>query len=133
MQSSDDAIYSVTPDGLIESWNPAAERLYGYRAEEIVGKHVALTVPPERRDEIDQNIRRVMAGEHLQDQETVRLAKDGGTVDVSLTISPDPRPRRQGDRDVDQRPRHHRPEAGRGTRAGAGASPGGSDETPCSS
>jgi PAS domain S-box-containing protein len=88
VQSSDDAIFSVAPDGLIESWNPAAERLYGYRAEEIVGKHVELTSPPERRDEVAHNIRRVMAGEHLKDQETVRLAKDGRTIHVSLTISP---------------------------------------------
>ena len=88
VQSSDDAIFSVTPDGLIESWNPAAERLYGYRAEEVVGKHVKITAPPERRDEVAHNIRRAMAGEHLQDLETVRLAKDGRPIDVSLTISP---------------------------------------------
>ena len=88
VQSSDDAIYSVTTDGFIESWNPAAERLYGYRAEEIVGKHVDLTAPPELRDEVAHNIQRVIAGEHLRDQETVRLAKDGRTIDVSLTISP---------------------------------------------
>jgi PAS domain S-box-containing protein len=88
VQSSGDAIFSVTPDGLIESWNPAAEQLYGYRAEEIVGKHVELTAPPERRDEVANNIRRAMAGEHLQDLETVRLAKNGRPIDVSLTISP---------------------------------------------
>ena len=86
--SSDDAIYSVSPSGLIESWNPAAERLYGYLAEEIVGKHVEVMAPPEHRDEVAHNIRRVMGGEHLQDLETVRVAKDGRTIDVSLTISP---------------------------------------------
>ncbi|HWL89851.1 MAG TPA: PAS domain S-box protein, partial [Actinomycetota bacterium] len=88
VHSSDDAIFSVTPDGLIESWNPAAERLYGYRAEEIVGKHVEITAPPECRDEVAHNIRRAMADEHLRDQQTVRLAKDGRRIDVSLTISP---------------------------------------------
>jgi PAS domain S-box-containing protein len=87
VQSSDDAIYSVTADGVIEDWNPGAERLYGYLAEEIVGKHVNVTAPPERRDEVAENIRRAMAGEHVR-EETVRLAKDGRSVDVSLTISP---------------------------------------------
>jgi PAS domain S-box-containing protein len=88
VQSSDDAIFSVTIDGLIEDWNPAAERLYGFRAEEIVGKHVELTAPPERRDEVAENIQRVMAGEPVHEQETVRLAKDGRRIDVALTISP---------------------------------------------
>lgn len=88
VQSSDDAIFSLTADGLIESWNPAAERLYGFRAEEIVGKHVELTAPPDRRDEVTQNIRRAIAGEHVRNQETVRLAKDGRRIDVALTISP---------------------------------------------
>jgi PAS domain S-box-containing protein len=88
VESSDDAIFSVAADGLIESWNPAAERLYGFRAEEIVGKHVELTAPPERRAEVTQNIRRTMAGEHVHHQETVRLAKDGRRIDVALTISP---------------------------------------------
>ena len=88
VQSSDEAIFSVTPDGLIESWNPAAERLYGYRAEEIVGKHVELTAPAECRDEVAHNIRRVIAGEPVRDHETVRLAKDGRRIHVSLTISP---------------------------------------------
>ena len=88
VQSSDDAIFSVTADGLIEDWNPAAERLYGFRAEEIVGKHVEITAPPECRDEVATNIRRAMAGEHVRDQETVRLAKGGRRIHVSLTISP---------------------------------------------
>ena len=88
VQSSDDAIFTVSADGLIEDWNPAAERLYGFRADEIVGKHVGLTAPPERRNEVAENIRRAMAGEHVRDQETVRLAKDGRPIDVSLTISP---------------------------------------------
>ena len=88
VHSSDDAIFAVTTDGLIESWNPAAERLYGFRAEEIVGKHVELTAPPDRRTEVTQNIRRALAGEYVRDQETVRLAKGGRRIDVALTISP---------------------------------------------
>jgi PAS domain S-box-containing protein len=88
VRSSDDAIYSVTPDGVIEAWNPAAERLYGYRAEEIVGRHVRFTAPPERHEEVQRNIDRVLRGEPVQGLETVRLAKDGRRIDVALTISP---------------------------------------------
>jgi PAS domain S-box-containing protein len=87
VQSSDDAIYSVTADGLIEDWNAGAEHLYGFLAEEIIGRHVSVTAPPERGDEVSENIRRAMAGEHVR-EETVRLAKDGRSIDVSLTISP---------------------------------------------
>ena len=88
VRSSDDAVYSVTPDGLIEAWNPAAERLFGYRAEEIVGRHVRITAPPERHEEVQRNIDRVLRGEPVQGFETVRLAKDGRRIDVSITISP---------------------------------------------
>lgn len=88
VQSSDDAIFSVSPDGLIDAWNPAAERLYGYRTDEILGKHVEITAPPERRGEVQENIDRATAGEHVRDLETVRLAKGDRRVDVSLTISP---------------------------------------------
>jgi len=88
VRSSDDAIYGVTPDGVIDAWNPAAERLYGYRAEEIVGRHVRFTAPPERHDEVQRNIDRVLRGEAVQGLETVRLAKDGRRIDVALTISP---------------------------------------------
>ncbi|HZB02509.1 MAG TPA: PAS domain S-box protein, partial [Actinomycetota bacterium] len=88
VRSSGDAIYSVTADGLIEAWNPAAERLFGYRAEEIVGRHVRTTAPPERYEEVQHNIDRVLRGEAVQELETVRLAKDGRRIDVALTISP---------------------------------------------
>jgi PAS domain S-box-containing protein len=88
VRSSDDAIYSVTPDGVIDAWNPAAERLYGYRSEEVVGQHVRFTAPPERHEEVQRNIERVLRGEPVQGLETVRLAKDGRRIDVALTISP---------------------------------------------
>jgi PAS domain S-box-containing protein len=88
VRSSDDAIYRVTPDGLIDAWNPAAERLYGYRSEEVVGRHVRFTAPPERHEEVQRNIDRVLRGESVQGLETVRLAKDGRRIDVALTISP---------------------------------------------
>jgi PAS domain S-box-containing protein len=88
VRSSDDAMFIVGPDGLIEAWNPAAERLYGYGSEEIVGRHVQITAPPERQDEVAKNIERVLRGEAVRSLETVRLAKDGRRIDVALTISP---------------------------------------------
>jgi PAS domain S-box-containing protein len=88
VRSSDDAIYSVSPEGVIETWNPAAERLYGYRADEIVGRHVRTTAPPERHEEVQRNIDRVLRGERVEGFETVRLRKDGRRIEVALTISP---------------------------------------------
>lgn len=88
VRSSDDAVYSVTPDGLIESWNPAAERLFGYRAEEIVGQHVRVTAPPERYEEVERNIRRVLRGGSVQSMETVGQTKGGRRIDVAITVSP---------------------------------------------
>ncbi|HET9671953.1 MAG TPA: PAS domain S-box protein [Actinomycetota bacterium] len=88
VRSSDDAIYSVTPDGLIDAWNPAAERLYGYRAEEVVGSHVTMIAPRERHAEVRRNIQRVMSGVPVQGLETVQLTKEGRRIDVAFTMSP---------------------------------------------
>jgi PAS domain S-box-containing protein len=86
-RSSDDAIFSMTPDGLIDTWNAGAERVYGYRPEEIIGQHVRNTAPPERRYEVDENVRRALAGEPVR-METVRLAKSGDRIDLAITVSP---------------------------------------------
>jgi PAS domain S-box-containing protein len=88
VESSYDAIYSETADGTILTWNKAAERLYGYTAEEAIGMHVSLTAPPERRDELHDNLKRIQQGERIRDYETIRQRKDGTRVEVSLTISP---------------------------------------------
>jgi PAS domain S-box-containing protein len=88
VESSDDAIISKNLDGTIVSWNKGAERLYGYRAEEIVGKPLAILVPPDHPDEVPSLIERLKRGEHIEHYETVRVAKDGRRIDVSLTISP---------------------------------------------
>jgi len=88
VDSSDDAIVSKTLDGIITSWNKAAERLFGYSAKEAIGQHISLIIPANRMEEeitILQNIRR---GERIEHFETVRICKDGTTRDVSLTISP---------------------------------------------
>ncbi len=88
VESSYDAIYSETVDGIITTWNKGAERVYGWTAEEVVGKHVSITAPPERQDELRANLRRIQRGERLRDYETIRQGKDGSRVEVSLSISP---------------------------------------------
>jgi PAS domain S-box-containing protein len=88
VESSDDAIISKNLDGVIVSWNKGAERLYGYTAEEIVGKPLAILVPPEHSDELPAIMERLKRGERIEHYETVRVRKDGGRLDVSLTISP---------------------------------------------
>jgi len=88
VQSSDDAIIGRDLNGIITSWNAGAERLYGYSAEEVIGKPVSLLHPPDRADE-ERKIRAVLRrGEATEHYETVRIAKDGRRIDVSLTISP---------------------------------------------
>ena len=87
IESSDDAILSKNLDGIIASWNPGAERLFGYTAEEIVGKSVTLLIPADHSDEEPEIIRRIRRCEHVEPYETVRLRKDGSLIDISLTVS----------------------------------------------
>jgi PAS domain S-box-containing protein len=88
VESSDDAMTGKTLDGVITSWNSAAERLYGYRAGEILGRNVSVLIPPDRPDELAPILERVANGGHVEKYETQRLRKDGTIVDVSITISP---------------------------------------------
>ena len=88
VESSDDAILSKTLDGIITSWNQAAERLYGYFAEEVVGQPISMLVPSDRPEEVPEILRKVRRGEKIEHLETVRVAKDGRLIDVSLTVSP---------------------------------------------
>src|SRR6185437_14865315 len=88
VDSSDDAVISKTLDGQITSWNPAATRLFGYAAEEIIGKPVTVIIPAELHAEEADVLARLRRGERVEHFETVRLAKDGGRIDVSLTVSP---------------------------------------------
>jgi PAS domain S-box-containing protein len=88
VESSDDAIISKTLDGIIVSWNPGAERIYGYAAEEIKGCSVSILVPPDRSNEEPQILQRIKQGERIEHYETMRVRKDGKQIDVSLTISP---------------------------------------------
>jgi PAS domain S-box-containing protein len=88
IESSDDAIISRNLDGVIQSWNPAAERLYGYTVAEAVGQPVMMLIPHDRPDEETQIIERIKRGARVDHYETVRVRKDGARVNVSLTVSP---------------------------------------------
>jgi PAS domain S-box-containing protein len=88
VDSSDDAIVSKSLDGIITSWNRSAERLFGYSAEEAIGQHITLVIPPGRQSEEVAILERLGRGERIQHFETVRMRKDGTTLDVSLSISP---------------------------------------------
>lgn len=88
IDSADDAIISKSLDGIITSWNKAAENIFGYAAEEAVGKPILILIPPELHYEEAEIIRRIRAGERIEHYETVRLRKDGSFVNISLTISP---------------------------------------------
>ena len=88
VQSCEDAIIGQTLDGTIVSWNAGAEKLYGYQAVEMIGRAISVLFPTYRPDESPEIMERIKAGEEVQRLETVRMRKDGATVDVSLTISP---------------------------------------------
>jgi PAS domain S-box-containing protein len=88
IESADDAIISKTLDGIITSWNPGAERIFGYRAKEIIGKPITILFPPDHLNEEPEILARIRAGERVDHYETVRVRKDGRLVDISLTISP---------------------------------------------
>jgi PAS domain S-box-containing protein len=88
VESSFDAIITKSLDGIVTSWNGAAEHMFGYSAADIVGKPVRILIPPERQAEEDEILARLRAGERVEPFETVRLTKDGRQLDISLTISP---------------------------------------------
>jgi PAS domain S-box-containing protein len=86
--SSDDAIIGKNLRGIVTSWNRGAQRLFGYHADEAVGRSILFLIPPDHRQEEKIILAKIAAGEHVDHYETVRLRKDGSKVDVSLTISP---------------------------------------------
>ena len=88
VNSSDDAIISKTLEGIINSWNTAAEKIFGYTADEIIGKHISTLIPLHLREEEAQIMARIRAGKNIDHYETERIRKDGSSIDVSLTISP---------------------------------------------
>ena len=88
IDSSEDAIISKDLNGIITSWNKAAQRMYGYTAEEIVGQSILRLIPHELRSEEDEILRKLRAGQRLEHYETTRVTKAGRRIEVSLTISP---------------------------------------------
>jgi PAS domain S-box-containing protein len=88
VESSDDAILSKDLNGIIITWNQAAERIFGYTAEEAVGRSVTILIPPERHGEEVTILERLRRGERIDHYETVRIPKHGTPIDISLTISP---------------------------------------------
>src|SRR5579871_292192 len=88
VESSNDAIISMDLSGTISSWNPAAQRLYGYSQEEIIGRSKSLLIPSNQPDELADTLRRIQAGEGVEHYETRRVHKDGTVFDVSISVSP---------------------------------------------
>src|SRR5215510_6606059 len=88
VESSDDSIISEDLDGIITSWNKGAERLFGYTAEEAVGKPITILIPPEQHSEEGLILERIRRGERIEHYETVRKRKDGSSAVISLTVSP---------------------------------------------
>lgn len=88
IESADDAIIAKNLDGVINSWNAGAQRLFGYTADEAVGKPVTLLIPADRLGEEPEILRRIRAGERVEHFDTIRRRKDGSLVEISLTISP---------------------------------------------
>jgi PAS domain S-box-containing protein len=88
VETSNDAIISKNLDGVIQTWNPGAASIFGYTAEEVVGKPVTILMPPERHDEESGILARLRRGERIEHYQTERRRKDGSLIDISLTVSP---------------------------------------------
>ena len=88
VNSSDDAIVSKDLNGVIETWNGGAERLFGYAESEVIGKSILIIIPPDHESEEQRILECIKRGEHVEHYETVRQRKDGALVDISLTVSP---------------------------------------------
>jgi PAS domain S-box-containing protein len=88
VESADEAIASKTLDGIVTSWNPAAETLFGYTAAEIIGRHISILAAPGHEDEMPAILEHIRRGEKVERYETVRRRKDGRLVDIALTVSP---------------------------------------------
>jgi PAS domain S-box-containing protein len=88
ISSADDAIITKTLDGIITSWNKGAERIFGYTAEEAIGKPVLMLIPPDHHNEEPAILAKLRRGERIEHYETVRVRKDGSLINISLTVSP---------------------------------------------
>lgn len=87
-ETSEDAIVAKDLNGIITSWNKGAKRVFGYEADEVIGKSVSILIPPERHDEEPAILQRIRRGQRIEHYETVRQRKDGTLIDISLSVSP---------------------------------------------
>lgn len=101
VEGSDYAIIGETLDGSIVSWNKSAEKVYGYKAEGVLGHSIAIRLPPGKPDELPWILKKLRRGQRIESYETTRVHKDGHLIDVSITISP---VKDKGDRHVQARP-----------------------------
>src|SRR5689334_6044501 len=88
IESADDAIISKTLDGIITSWNKGAQRIFGYTADEVIGKSVTILIPADHEDEEPNILAHLRRGERIEHYETIRVRKDGTRINISLTVSP---------------------------------------------
>jgi PAS domain S-box-containing protein len=88
IESAEDGIISKTLDGIITSWNKGAERIFGYTADEVIGKPITILIPPDHHNEEPEILRKIRKGERIEHYESVRVRKDGSLINISLTISP---------------------------------------------
>src|SRR4051794_20122757 len=88
IDSAEDAIISKTLEGIITSWNAGAQRIFGYTADEVIGKSVTILIPEDHIDEEPAILARLRGGIRIEHYETVRVRKDGRLIDISLTVSP---------------------------------------------
>lgn len=88
VRNSDDAIYAKSLGGVIIDWNPAAERIYGWKSHEIVGRPASMLIPPGSSEDLPGTLGRIRAGERIEPFETVRLRRDGTVMEASVTVSP---------------------------------------------
>src|SRR5262245_57824814 len=88
VESSDDAIVSKDLNGVIQSWNHGAEKMFGYTPEEAIGRSITILIPTERLPEETEVLNRIRSGRSVEHFETVRQRKDGTLIDISLTVSP---------------------------------------------
>ena len=88
VESSDDAIVAITLNQIITDWNPGAERLLGYRRNEMIGQHISRILPPDRLGEPSRSLQRLIRGDQVDRHETMRIRKDGKEIHVSMTVSP---------------------------------------------
>ena len=88
IESAEDGIISKTLDSIITSWNKSAERIFGYTADEVIGKSITILIPQDRQDEEAVILDKIRNGERIEHYETIRVRKDGTLIDVSLSVSP---------------------------------------------